>query len=164
MIKSDQDKIFNQWLADFRPLLFKIVRIYAPTRADDNDLFQEIVIQVWRSIKSYTRQSSEHTWVYRVALNTAIKWSSRKTKTNHEELNDELLITPTSSKPNEKLDWLYQEISKLGKVEKSLSLLMLDGFSYKEMSDILGISTNHVGVKISRIKKHLQEKAKNIKS
>lgn len=162
MTKKEQDIIFNQWLVDFKPLLFKIVRIYAPTRADDNDLFQEIVIQVWRSVSNYKGQSSVHTWIYRVALNTAIKWSVRNNSKKHEALKDEVVLIPSTSKSNEKLDWLYMEISRLGKVEKSLTLLMLDGFSYKEMSDIVGISTSLVGVKISRIKKHLQERAKSI--
>ena len=162
MKKSEQDRIFNQWLSDYKPLLFKIVKIYAPNKADDNDLFQEIVIQVWRSVRNYKRQSSIHTWIYRVALNTAIKWTTRNKYKSHIELKDELTLITANESRNEKLDWLYYEISKLGKVEKSLTILMLDGFSYKEMSDILGISTSLVGVKIGRIKDHLKDKAKNI--
>jgi len=163
MTKSDQDRIFNEWLTQYKPLLFKIVRIYSPNRSVDNDLFQEIVIQVWKSVGNYKAQSSVHTWVYRVALNTAIKWTSRNKSKNHVVLIEDIALTPSDNVPNEKLDWLYNEISLLGKVEKSLTLLMLDGFSYKEMSDIMGISTSLVGVKISRIKSHLQERAKNIK-
>ncbi len=162
MTKQEQDTIFNQWLSEFKPLLFKIVRVYASSRSDDNDLFQEVVIQVWRSVPNYKGESSSHTWVYRVALNTAIKWSSRNKQKNHELLNDDLVLIPSEHKSNEKLDWLYHEISKLGKVEKSLTLLMLDGFSYREMSNILGITTSLVGVKISRIKHHLQERAQNL--
>ena len=162
MTKKEQDIIFNQWLVEFKPLLFKIVRIYAPTRAEDNDLFQEIVIQVWRSVSNYKEQSSVHTWIYRVALNTAIKWSVRNKSKKNVVLKDEVVLILSTNESNEKLDWLYMEISRLGKVERSLTLLMLDGFSYKEMSEIVGISTSLVGVKISRIKKHLQERAKSI--
>lgn len=162
MTKQEQDKIFNQWLEEFKPLLFKIIRVYSPSRTDDNDLFQEVVIQVWRSVPNYKGQSSSHTWIYRVALNTAIKWSTRNKQKNYVVLDDDIVLIPTDNKSNYKLDWLYQEISRFGKVEKSLTLLMLDGFSYKEMSEIVGISSSLVGVKISRIKKHLQESAKSI--
>ena len=162
MTKQEQDKIFNHWLTQFKPLLFKIVRVYAPSRDDDNDLFQEIVIEVWRSVVNFKEQSSSHTWVYRVALNTAIKWSTRNKRKNHESINEDLVLFPNENKSNEKLDWLYHQISLLGKVEKSLTLLMLDGFSYKEMSNVLGISTSLVGVKILRIKTQLQERAQNM--
>ena len=162
MPEQNQDYIFNQWLSEFKPLLFKIVRVYANNLEDENDLFQEIVIQLWKSVLNFKKQSSAYTWVYRVALNTAIKWSTRNKSKRHEELNDELLLLSPNIQENSKLDWLYNEISKLDNLDKSLTLLMLDGFSYKEMASILGITTSNVGVKINRIKGHLQEKSKTI--
>ncbi len=161
MTKDAQEGIFKQWIADYKPLLFKIVRVYADNLEDENDLFQEIVIQIWKSVTNFKKQSSVHTWIYRVALNTAIKWSTRNRAKNHLELTDDILLLTPNENENSNLEWLYNEISKLDTVDKSLTLLMLDGFSYKEMANILGITTSNVGVKISRIKSHFLEKSKS---
>lgn len=161
--KAKQEQTFNHWISEYKPLLFKIVRIYAAKKVDENDLFQEIVIQIWKSIKNFKQDSSVHTWIYRVALNTAIKWSTRNKQLNHQELKESSLLTPVEN-DNSQLEWLYNEISKLDSLDKSLTMLMLDGFSYKEMADILGITTSNVGVKISRIKKHLLNQSKTILS
>jgi len=162
MTKQEQEDIYHQWISEYKPLLFKVLRAYSKNRSDENDLFQEIVIQVWQSIRSFKKQSSVHTWIYRVALNTAIKWSGRNKKRSHLEINETNSIVVPQASLHEKLDWLYDEIQQLNTVEKSLTLLLLDGFSYQEMSDILGISVSNVGVKINRIKKHLKERSKLI--
>ena len=162
MTKQDQEQIFNEWIDEFKPLLFKITKVYARTIEDENDLFQEITIQLWKSILSFKDRSSVHTWIYRVALNTAIKWSTRTKKTVHVELKEEMYLLTRNAQENIHLEWLYNEISKLDNLDKSLTLLMLDGFSYKEMANILGITTSNVGVKINRIKLHLQEQSKII--
>lgn len=162
MTRKEQDDIYNQWLEKHRPLLFKVVKVYTDNSFDENDLFQEIVIQMWRSVLSFKGQSRESTWIYKVALNTAMKWSARTKRQPTDELTERSNIISQVNAPNEHLEWLYSEIYKLQTVDRSLTLLMLDGFSYKEMSEIIGISTNLVGVKINRIKKHLREKSKNV--
>ena len=162
MKKQEQEDIYHQWISEYKPLLFKVLRAYSNTNADENDLFQEIVIQVWQSIRGFKNQSTVHTWIYRVALNTAIKWSSRNKNRNHQEIRESTSVVIPQTASNEKLDWLYREIQQLNTIEKSLTLLLLDGFSYQEMSDILGISVSNVGVKINRIKKHLKERSKLI--
>ncbi|MDF1697243.1 MAG: sigma-70 family RNA polymerase sigma factor [Saprospiraceae bacterium] len=160
MTKKDQEHIFKEWIEEFKPLLFKIVKVYSNNLSDENDLFQEIIIQIWKSILNFKNRSSVHTWIYKVALNTAIKWSTKNKNRKQEELKeDQLLLTPTPQ-DNSNLEWLYGEIAKLDTLDKSLTLLMLDGFSYKEMAGILGITTSNVGVKINRIKSHLQKQSK----
>ena len=160
MTRQEQEEIYHDWLAQHKPLVFKILKAYSRNNADENDLFQEIVIQIWKSIPSFKKQSSIHTWIYRISLNTAMKWSSRKGSKEVLDGNEYTKVVQPQHQSNDKLDWLYQEIQQLDKIEKSLTLLLLDGFSYQEMSDILGISTSNVGVKINRIKKHLKERSK----
>ena len=162
MTSQQQEEIYHEWLTNHKPLIFKILKAYSRNNADENDLFQEIVIQVWKSIPSFKKQSSVHTWIYRIALNTALKWSSRKSNKDVLDGNEHVRVVQPQPQSNEKLDWLYSEIQRLDKVERSLTLLMLDGFSYQEMSDMLGISVSNVGVKINRIKKHLKERSKLI--
>jgi len=157
----EQERIFEAWLNQYKALIFKIVRAYAFTVADQDDLFQEIALQIWRSVPSFQKASSVMTWVYRVAINTAIKWVKKESKhQGAKEISPVLCLQPDSTGlADERLDWLYQEIHKLDKIDRSLSLLLLDGLSYKEMSDILGITESNVGVKISRIKKQLIAKS-----
>ena len=158
----DRQHIFNQWLKQHRRLLFKIVHAYAFTLEDKDDLFQEIAMQIWRSVPSFRGESAESTWLYRIALNTALKWKAKEKKRidNYSPMNDmDIVLQVQDEIVDEKLGWLYSEISKLDKVDRSITLLMLDGFSYEEMADMLGISKSNIGVKIHRIKKHLITKS-----
>ena len=160
MRKEEKGIIFNEWMEEFKPLLFKITRVYGAETNEEDDLFQEIVIQIWKSISNFKKQCSPHTWVYRVSLNTAIKWSSRSKKPKTEALEASRFLIERKTEIEPKLEWLYHEISLLDFIDRSLTMLMLDGFTYKEMSEILGITSSNVGVKINRIKKRLQERAK----
>ena len=163
MKETERQQIFDSWLDQRRALLFKVVRAYAFTAADQDDLFQEIVIQVWRSIPNFSRQSAVTTWLYRIALNTALAWNRKEHK--HQKGRQDLdhsasfLLEPTGS-ADPRLEWLYEQIARLNEVDRSLMLLLLDGFSYRDMSNILGISESNVGVKINRIKKHLVNQSK----
>jgi len=159
--KKEQKDIFEQWLSKYKALIFKIVRAYAFNSMDEGDLFQEITIQVWNSIPAYREEASVTTWLYRISLNTAIK-HTRKERKHHqpEALEGVQNILHESKIVNDRLTWLYKEIYKLDEIDRSISLLLLDGFSYKEMASILGISESNVGVKINRIKKILIIKSK----
>jgi RNA polymerase sigma-70 factor (ECF subfamily) len=130
---------------------------------DQEDLFQEIAIQVWRSIPTFRQESSVTTWIYRIALNTAIKWARKEIK-HHTESLDALHPILQENKIDDRLTWLYEEIYKLDEIDRSITLLLLDDFSYKEMASILGITESNVGVKINRIKKHLISQSKKSSS
>ncbi len=161
MDQGTHKSIFNDWIYQYKALLFKVVRSYAYNALDQDDLFQEISIQVWKSIPKFRKESAVSTWLYRVSLNTAMSWKRKEKK--HIEGRKDIqhithLIHENTEAVDERLAWLYEEISRLPTLDKSLTLLLLDGFSYKEMSNILGISESNVGVKINRIKKYLTSK------
>ena len=161
MTEKEQLDILEEWLGMHKGVIFKVVRAYTVT--DHDDLFQEIIIQVWRSIPAFRREASVTTWLYRIALNTAIKWTRKERKHAGAETLDNVhhLLQENRIPSDERLSWLYGEIHKLDKIDRSVTLLLLEGFSYKEMSDMLGISESNVGVKINRIKKVLIVKSKN---
>ena len=125
-------------------------------------MFQEITIQIWKSIPNFRNESSEATWIYRVALFSAIAWTRKEKKHNSgiESIAEMELVHSENSNLNDpRLDWLYEQIAKLNEIDRSLTLLLLDGYSYKEMAEIIGISESNVGVKINRIKKSLTQKS-----
>lgn len=162
MQDSEREHIFGEWLAGHKGTLFKVVHAYAFEHADRQDLFQEIAFQVWRSVDAFRGESSVSTWMYRVALNTAIAWTRRQDRHQRGKqplaVVEGVLTAAASVGRDPRVEWLYQQIAQLKDVDRSVALLMLDGFSYKEIAAIVGLTESHVGVKINRIKSALAGK------
>lgn len=159
MNETEQKNAFDDWLGEHKGLLFKVVRAYAFTAHDREDLFQEIVLAVWNSVPRFREESALTTWLYRISLYTAIAWSKKEKKYVRPKQSlgpDDSLLVQLPAVNDPKLDWLYEQIEKLDEVDRSLMLLMLDGFSYRQMAETLGISESHVGVKLNRLKRQLK--------
>jgi RNA polymerase sigma-70 factor (ECF subfamily) len=161
MKRDEQQLVFDGWLRNHQGLFFKVVRAYAFTPQDQEDLFQEIATQVWRSIPGFRGDAAVTTWIYRVALNAAIAWTQKERrhragKQGLDGVDPPILQASPAADP--RVEWLYEQIRRLTEIDRSLTLLLLDGFSYKEMAAMLGITENYVGVKINRIKAHLTGK------
>ena len=162
MDPTEKERIFSEWLSGHKGILFKVVHAYGFEHQDRQDLFQEITIQVWKSIDAFRGDSSVSTWMYRVALNTAITWVRKQRK--HErrkqalEVGETLLTTGSVDAIDPRVEWLYQQIGQLKDVDRSVALLLLDGFSYKEIGSIVGLTESNVGVRINRIKSALAGK------
>lgn len=154
MLETERNRIFEEWVEAHKAILFKVARAYGAAHSDREDLFQEIALQLWNSVDAFRGDAAVTTWIYRVALNTALAWNRRQRRhgRGREDLETVggLLVAPPSRDP--RLDWIYDRIAELDEVNRSLALLMLDGFSYREMSQILGLGESNVGVKINRIK------------
>ncbi|MDA7918704.1 sigma-70 family RNA polymerase sigma factor [Mariniblastus sp.] len=163
MKPNEQQRIFEEWLAQHKGLLFKVVRAYAFNSHDQDDLFQEMTTQVWNSVPRYRGESAVSTWIYRVAFYSAIGWSKKEKRhrDKHQAIQrEDRLLSQRSNPENPQLEWLYEQISQLDEIDRSLTLLMLDGFSYREIGKTMGLSQNYVGVKLNRIKKRLTEHSK----
>jgi RNA polymerase sigma-70 factor (ECF subfamily) len=164
MTESEQKRIFDEWLQQHKGIFFKIVRSYAFTPHDQDDLFQEIALQVWKSIPDFRGEAKASTWIYRVALFSASSWVRREKKQlpTQDIANVEHTLTLSKEPRDPRLDWLYEQIGRLDPIDRSVCLLMLDGFSYKEIAELLGISSSNVGVKIHRVKQYLQRKSREV--
>jgi RNA polymerase sigma-70 factor, ECF subfamily len=153
MPEAERRRVFAKWMGAHKAILFKVARAYGDTHADREDLFQEIALQVWNSVEAFRGDAAPATWIYRVALNTAMSWRRKEQKHGRGRQGLEaagLLTEPAGRDP--RLEWIYRRISELDDVSRSLALLMLDGFSYRDMAQILGLTESNVGVKINRIK------------
>ncbi|HET9057542.1 MAG TPA: RNA polymerase sigma factor [Chitinophagaceae bacterium] len=146
-------------------LIHKVCYLYCQSVSDRQDLFQEIVIQLWKAYGSFRGESKFSTWLYRIALNTAIS-AYRKSQKNifvntvnffPEELPDVVF----DYEKEEKLKQLYTAVSRLTEIEKAIVMLYLDDKSYEEMESILGINQNTLRVKMSRIKDKLRQLIQN---
>ena len=154
MLDAERNRVFESWMDAHKAILLKVARVYGATHSDREDLFQEIALQLWHSVEAYRGDCATTTWIYRVALNTALAWRRKERKHGQGRQDIEaatgLLIVPSGRDP--RLEWVYDRIAELDEASRSLALLMLDGFSYREMSQILGIGESNVGMKINRIK------------
>jgi RNA polymerase sigma-70 factor (ECF subfamily) len=138
-----------------------VCNIYCDDQDDRNDLFQEIVAQLWKSFPSFREESKFSTWMYRVALNTAIT-SLKKTKRRPDQnrltyenfqVKDENYDTETE----DEIKNLHRAVAQLTGIEKSIVLLFLENKKYEEIAEITGITQNYVRVKMNRIKKKLKK-------
>ena len=165
---DEQQTRFRRWLADHAGLMWKVARAFAAAPEDQRDLLQEIALQLWKSLPSFRGEAKESTWIYRVAFNTALVGKRVETRRHarHEkfvELNSATAMSPEDSpatRDEELVRLLYEAIRKLPKLDASLALMHLDGLSYREMSEVLGITESNVGVKLNRIRKQLAEMLK----
>jgi RNA polymerase sigma factor (sigma-70 family) len=162
--KHTVERQFEQDIKEHELLILKVCRIYACTEADRQDLFQEIVIQLWAAYPKFKGQSKFSTFLYRVAIYTAITGLRKKKnfiesvepiKLPHHSDDDAAIIA------EEQLQQLYVAIGKLGEVEKAITMLYMEDKTYKEMEEILGMSQGSLRVKMTRIKEKLREMTKN---
>ncbi len=143
-------------------IIHKIALIYTNTLADREDLFQEICLQLWKSFATFREEAQFSTWMYRVALNTAIS-NVRKSKNSFsfEPLKETDRIQEESSGEKAQVALLYQTISKLNRIDKAIILLWLEEKNYDEIATIMGTSKTNVSVKLVRIKRKLEEMVNN---
>ncbi len=145
-------KQFIHIISEHQRIIYKVARIYRDTPEDREDLFQEIIYQLWKAYPTYQKKAKVTTWMYRIALNTAVA-KYRKKRIVTEAILPERAIAETSEHPER--ERLYRAISTLNEADKAVITLYLDDYQYEEIADMLGISTSHVGVKLHRIKEKL---------
>jgi len=155
---------FIELIKNHQGILHKICNIYFIRNPFKEDYYQEILIRLWRSYPSFKNQSSFSTWLYKVALNTAIDIIRKQNlQPKHTELSEIEYNIPVDDHniESEKRDLLYQAINHLSDVQKAIIILYLEDYNYKEIAEIIGISESNTGVKINRIKNQLIKILKN---
>ena len=156
MISSDSlEQQFASWLDTHAGILHQLSRAYAPEPADTDELHQEMMVQLWRSMPRFSGESKPSTWVYRVCLNTGLTW--RRTAQRREarvtgqpetvESASSLESSPAERQEHEDLHAaLMRSVRTLPPGQRSLVILALDGLAYREIAEITGLTENHVGV------------------
>ena len=132
--------------------------MYCNSKEDKEDLFQDIVLQLWRAYPSFKGDAKISTWMYRIAINNAITRLRKETKREkYISLDDEAFqVTTEDDLVNENAAAMYEAIKKLSEVEKALTMLYMDNCSYKEIAEITGLSESNIGFKLNKIKTKLR--------
>jgi RNA polymerase sigma-70 factor, ECF subfamily len=158
MTRAERERLFQELLAENRARIQRLCYGYLGPGGDVDDLFQEVMINVWNSLPSFRGESQASTWLYRVAVNTALMHRRKRRATEQlPELCDPARGAQQSLEDQERLAALRSAIATLPDQDRLIITLLLEGLSYKEIAEITGLTVNHVGVKISRIKQTLEE-------
>ena len=161
-----EKEAFIEIIKQHRSLIFKVCHSYCSDPTARKDLEQEILLQLWKSMERFDGRVKLSTWMYKVALNTAIMFYRNQSRQKRKwSLTDaSVLSIPAEEKDEvyeEQVSLLYGWINQLSAPDKALILLYLDGIKQKEIAEILGITETNVSSKISRIKKKLKKRVKS---
>lgn len=137
-------------------ILHKVCRMYARAEEARRDLFQDIVVQMWRAWPNFRRDSKVSTWMYRIALNVAISGLRRPVLPTETLTEAQHRLPATEPDASDQVARLYAALDRLNRVEKSLALLLLEDYSYEEMAGITGLDAGHLRVKLFRIREKLK--------
>ena len=165
---NELSKKFHQIIEQHKGILFKVAKTYCRNDDDRQDLLQEMMIQVWKSLPKYNDTFAVTTWLYRISLNVAISFYRKNV--NRQFLNMPLIEEFTSihddvnNEKSEQLILLEKFITELNDLDKALLFLYLEDKSHAEISEIMGLSVTNVGTKLGRIKEKLKKKLSQINS
>jgi len=165
------ESTFASWLEEHGAILRQLSRVYAPQPTDADELQQEMMVQLWRSVPRFTGRAKPSTWIYRVCLNTGLTW--QRTSQRREarvvpvpEPIDSAVsgeVDPAGREEQDDLmDRLMAAVRSLPTAQRSLVVLALDDLSYREIAEITGMTENHVGVALNRARKALATKMEEI--
>jgi RNA polymerase sigma-70 factor (ECF subfamily) len=166
MKRSEKENYFRTIFMENKDKIYRLCYGYLDNKSEMDDLFQEVMFNIWKGLDSFKEKAKVSTWIYRVTVNTALMYNKKlkKQKMFGSLKTDSSIISQSEqSNHDEKLTALYKSISSLKKQDRLIISLLLEGLSYAEISDIVGITINHVGVKINRIKQSLEKMLKNDK-
>lgn len=151
---------FTEQINACKGIIFKVIRLYVQHSEDEKDLYQEILFQAWRSYPRFKGDSKFSTWLYKVSLNTVLTF---KRKPRIVEAHDDLtrLRQATTDSPRDEVEALYSAIRALGEIDRLIITLHLDGYGNDEIGEITGLTPNHVGVKLYRIREALVKTLKD---
>jgi RNA polymerase sigma factor (sigma-70 family) len=156
------EKEFITIINEHEHIIHKVCNLYMHTKDDQQDLFQEIILNAWKGIKQFRKESKFSTWLYRVALNTAITMFKKERK--HSELKKTPYDHHPVEYPNEH-DQQYlamiKAVQQLTDIEKALVMLYFEDYTHDEIAAVLGTTANNVAVKMNRVKAKLRERSKH---
>ncbi len=157
---DERHALFTAWISAHAGLLHRVANGFA-SGADRDDLMQELLLAVWRAVPAFAGASKESTFIYRVAHNAALTW--RRGTATYTRQVERFAAQPRpqavapASRDEEALEAIYEAIRQLPPVDRSLIMLQLDGVSYAAIAEIHGLTENHVGVRLNRIRRKLAE-------
>lgn len=158
MTNAERERLFVHLFEQSRAGVRRLCYSYLNSAAEVDDLFQEVMTNVWNSLPNFRGEANVSTWVYRIAVNTALIYRRRHRPSEElSDIADHRISTQLDLERQEQLEALHRAIAQLGDQDRLIVSLLLEGLSYREIADVTGITVNYVGVKISRIRHTLEQ-------
>ncbi len=156
------EHIFSETIQTHDAMIRRICLGYAANPQDLEDLYQDVLVNIWRGLRSFRSESSIRTWVYRIALNTCVSTlRARSNRPSQASLEDVILVADDSLDKRESIKDLYECIATLNPIDKAIMMMWLDEYSYDEIAETIGITRNNVATRLHRAKEKLKEKFNN---
>ena len=151
------ERQFAQTVAEHKNTIYTVCYMFSQDADEVNDLFQEVLINLWTGFEDFEHRSDIKTWIYRVALNTCISIDRKKKRSATVPLDMDINLFEDNDEDTRQVDMLHQRISKLQPFDRAIVLLWLENLSYEEIGQIVGISSKNVSVRLVRIKEQLKQ-------
>lgn len=168
MMNSKEEQ-FKKVIAENEQRIKRICRYYAPDADEQKDIYQEILVNIWKSLETFRGEASMSTWLYRIAVNTSLSYMGKSFKrmklyVNADTQNLSTLFDENNSeevlRKESQFEHIQMELNQLSVIDKALISLQLEGLTMKEIAEIIGITEPNVKVKLHRIKEQLRDKMK----
>ena len=154
---NPEEKAFALMVKEQKSTIYTVCYMFSKDQDEVNDLFQEILINLWNGFSSFEGRSNIRTWVYRISLNTCISQDRKKKHRNTIPLSMDIDLFSDQDSDSRQVEMLRQRINQLGSFDRAIILLWLENMSYDEIGQIVGISTKNVSVRLYRIKEQLKQ-------
>jgi len=153
------EQAFTNIIKENEGIIYKITRLYTNNQDDQKDLYQEVVYNLWKGFKSFRGDAKVSTWMYRIALNTAVLYSKKEKRNGKKVPLDGVVLVHETYDPvlEQQIKMLYETIKNLGDVDKGIVFLFLEGRKYEEIAIITGLTTSNIGTRMARIKEKLKK-------
>ena len=154
-LQNEQD--FSRIVREHKSTIYTVCYMFSKNEDEVNDLFQEVLINLWKGLQNFRGESDVRTWIYRISLNTCISCDRKKRKRKTIPLTMNINPFTDSDEDSRQVQQLNRRISQLGPFDRAIILLWLENMSYEEIGEIVGISTKNVSVRLFRIKEKLKK-------
>ncbi|MBQ9191799.1 MAG: RNA polymerase sigma factor [Bacteroidaceae bacterium] len=153
---EQKEQTFSRMVREQKSTIYTVCYMFSQNQDEVNDLFQEVLINLWRGFDGFEGRSDVRTWVYRVALNTCISQDRKRRSRPKTELSMDINLFEDRDTDTQQVDMLHRRISRLRPFDRAIVLLWLEDLSYEEIGQIVGISEKNVSVRLFRIKEQLK--------
>ena len=151
-----QERDFATMVRDHKSTIYTVCYMFSKDQDEVNDLFQEVLINLWKGYDSFEGRSDVRTWIYRISLNTCISQDRKKKKAKSVPLSMSINLFEDRDEDTRQVEMLRKRINKLGAFDRAIILLWRENMSYEEIGQVVGISTKNVSVRLFRIKEQLK--------
>ena len=158
---KQQEELFSRLVREHKSTIYTVCYMFSQDADEVNDLFQEVLINLWKGFDSFEGRSDIRTWIYRVSLNTCISQDRKKKRRSNVELDMNVNLFKDNDEDSKQIRMLYRRINKLKPFDRAIVLLWLENMSYDEIGAVVGITSKNVGVRLYRIKEELKQMSDN---